>query len=111
MIITLLPSGNIRCTRFNGSERYYTESAFYYAVRKKLNGLGLDVIKRRPDKDGHLTSAEYYIRDRKGRFAWFDTQYMIRSNNNRFEDGVTLAVHGDLPEDVIKLLTEQKEVR
>jgi hypothetical protein len=72
----------------NDREKYYTESALYFVIKKELNKRGYDVIKRCPGKDGHLTSAPYYIRDRKNKFCWIDNNYAIKDlakdfNNNR----------------------------
>lgn len=53
-------------------ETFYTESALFHAIKKAMIAEGLDVIKKRPDKDGHMLSAPYYIRDRKWRFAYTD---------------------------------------
>jgi len=68
----------------NRTEKYKTESAFYYALRNALINMGFDVIKKNPQKDGHLTSAPYYIRERKGRFAIIDRNYAIRAINQTF---------------------------
>lgn len=53
-------------------ERFYSESALFYAIKKQMQADGLDVIKKRPDKDGHMLSAPYYLRDRKWKFAYTD---------------------------------------
>ena len=62
-----------------GERKIYSESLLWYKIKQILNDAGFDVIKRNPQKDGHLTSAPYYIRDRKHRFCLFDGYYQIRS--------------------------------
>lgn len=42
------------------------ESNLFYAIKKKLNGMGFDLIKKRMHKDGHMVSdIQQYIRTRK----------------------------------------------
>lgn len=52
----------------NPKEQYYGESAFYYALKKKLIEMGYDVIKKLMWKDGHMVDDnQYYIRSRSRR--------------------------------------------
>ena len=75
----LTNSGNVlTVTRESGDPRMPSESAFWYALKNRLNALGFDFIKRNPGKDGHLTSAPYYLRDRKWRAGLHDGDYAIR---------------------------------
>jgi hypothetical protein len=66
-------------------EMYRTESAWWYALKKELNEThGYDLIKKIMAKDGHMYGDEhgpYYLRDRKGRFCFYDTQYAVRAIN------------------------------
>ncbi len=55
-----------------GDPKYYGirnaagESRLFYAIKKHLNALGFDLIKKRMVKDGHLMDAmQQYIRTRK----------------------------------------------
>ncbi len=59
-------------------DRVRTESALWYKVKQILNKRGHDLVKKAPEKDGHLTSAPYYLRDRKGRYCYHDELYQIR---------------------------------
>ncbi len=75
--------------REQGEKKIYSESLLFYRIKQILNDAGFDVVKKCPAKDGHLTSAPYYIRDRKGRFCLHDEYYQIRSLTdvfNSFED-------------------------
>lgn len=68
-----------RClVKLHDGERIPNESLLFYRVKKVLIEQGHDVIKKRPDKDGHLFSAPYYIRQRKGDWCVYDDQYAIR---------------------------------
>lgn len=59
-------------------EKYYKESTLYYHIKKELLKQGFDVVRQVPEKDGHMTSAPYYIRDRKGKYCWIDDSSAIR---------------------------------
>ena len=61
--------------------------------KERLNQLGYDLIKKNPSKDGHLTSAPYYLRDRKFRFCFMDSYYAIRALHDEYNKHgeVTLA--------------------
>lgn len=60
-------------------KKVYSESLVYYKIKQILNDAGFDVVKVNPQKDGHLTSAPYIIRDRKHRFLLYDEAHQIRS--------------------------------
>jgi len=69
-------------------ERFYTESALFHAIKKAMQADGLDVIKKRPDRDGHMLSAPYYLRDRKWQFAYTDPMSAVYDLAKSFrEDG------------------------
>ncbi|HUV84125.1 MAG TPA: hypothetical protein VMV86_00355 [Methanosarcinales archaeon] len=78
------------------SPKYYSESLLYAHIRNNINDSGLfNVIKKCPAKDGHLTSAPYYIRERKGKWCLFDYMYAIRMLYEDFNAGkCVLTVHG-----------------
>ena len=70
----------------DGEPKIYSESLLYYKVKQALNEMGEDLIKKEPYKDGHMTRAPYYLRDRKGKYAYFDRpfcfDYFVRNYNN-----------------------------
>jgi len=71
------------------AERYRNESALWYAIKKELQRKGYNCVKKRPDKDGHLTSAPYYIRERGWKWCIYDANYAIRSIAEDFNrDGI-----------------------
>ena len=69
-------------------EKYYTESAFWYALKKLLISKGYDVIKRNMEQDGHIMGDKYifYVRDREWDFCLFDHAYAIRAVNKDFNE-------------------------
>jgi hypothetical protein len=62
----------------DGDKTIYTETAFFHAVKKILNSQGHDLIKKNMEKDGHMMSAPYYLRDRKWKYCFYDGEYAIR---------------------------------
>ena len=68
-------------------ERFYTESALFHAIKKRMQADGLDVIKKRPDKDGHMLSDPYYLRDRKWKFAYTDPLSAVCDLAKSFREG------------------------
>lgn len=80
---------NIKSTWFKrepNEPKIHSESLIFYKIKCILKAAGFDVIKKRPDKDGNLTDAPYYIRDRKHKFCLHDGGYMIRSLCDVFND-------------------------
>lgn len=79
-------------TRDDTDPKYYdsqwgsADSRLLYHVKQALIKMGFDVIKKSPAKDGHLTSCEHYLRDRKHRFCIIDSQYAIRSSAQMFNE-------------------------
>jgi hypothetical protein len=70
------------------------ESRFLYHVKNLLNAHGFDLIKRPPQKDGHLTSESYYLRTRSSRsdtphIYVIDKHYAIRLVTEEFNRGST----------------------
>ncbi|HDY88359.1 MAG TPA: hypothetical protein ENH82_09650 [bacterium] len=84
MIYSVIDIKNTVFQREQGEGKIYSESLLYYRIKQILNDAGFDVIKKEPAKDGHLTSASYYIRDRKHRFCLFDGDHQIRSLTDVF---------------------------
>ena len=82
-----------------GDKRIYTESAFFYAVKKLLNEQGHDLVKRNMEKDGHMMSAPYYLRDRKWRYCWYDAYYAISNIAEAYHlNGKAILNYHDLKE-------------
>lgn len=72
MKITLSLNGNrLICEREQGDPRYtrgyaLPESTLLYHIKQRLNAAGLDLIKKRMWKDGHMVDdLQQYIRSRK----------------------------------------------
>ena len=77
--LTGMSSENTITVYRGDSPKYYNESLLWAHIRDEINSSGLfDVIKKCPAKDGHLTSAPYYIRERSGKFALTDDNYALR---------------------------------
>ena len=77
-------------------EKFPTETAWWYALKKVLNAQGHDLIKKVMSKDGHLVGTDtypYYLRDRKHRYCFHDGEYALRLVHK--PDVVTLLVEGD----------------
>jgi hypothetical protein len=68
---------NLLIEQEEGDKKFYNESAFFYAVKKLLNSQGHDLVKRNMEKDGHMMSAPYYLRDRRWRYCYYDNYYAI----------------------------------
>ena len=70
------------------SPKYYNESRLWAHIRNEINASGLfDVIKKCPEKDGHMLSDPYYIRERKGEWCLCDNQASIRKLQEDFNAG------------------------
>lgn len=76
--------GGLTVTKEPGDTRIREESTFYYRVVNALRELGYDVVRQVPSKDGHLTGAPYYIRQRKRKWALFHNEYAIESAHEEF---------------------------
>lgn len=79
-VVVTREKGDKRIRRFRPG--YYPadpDSTFLHEVQKVLRAQGLDVIKRRMQRDGHLMGGEatQYLRDRRGRFAIFNSRWQI----------------------------------
>lgn len=88
MRITITKGSNVHVTRTDPKERYRTESALFHAIKLELKRMGIDCIKRCPGRDGHLTSAPYYIRSRQQDCRWciHDGDYQIRCAHEAFNN-------------------------
>jgi hypothetical protein len=76
---TELKNNVLTVTKEKGDKPIYTESAFFYALKNVLNGQGYNLVKKSPDKDGHMLSAPYYLRDRKWRHCFTDDLANLRA--------------------------------
>jgi len=90
MIYSIIDPENVWFKREPDEPKIYKESTLYYRILQIFKDAGYDVIRQIPAKDGHLTSAPYYIRDRKRRFCWFDEHHQIRKLNEDFNEGKTI---------------------
>lgn len=75
--------------------RVGNESAFFHKLKKLLISAGFDVIKKCPDKDGHMLSALYYLRERKWQWCIQDGNSQIELIHRPFNKGekVPLMLH------------------
>ena len=77
-------------------QRFKNESAWWYALKKELNAQGHDLVKKVMAQDGHMfggTTYPYYLRDRNGRYCFYDENYALRLVHK--PETVTLCVEGD----------------
>ena len=61
--------------------KFYTESAWWYALKIHLKEQGHDLIKKVMSKDGHMVGGDthpYYLRDREFNYAYWDEDYSLR---------------------------------
>lgn len=62
------------------------ESWFLHKVKKQLQSMGYDCIKKLAAKDGNLVDDHmHYIRDRKNRWYIYDNQYATRCVSKEFD--------------------------
>ena len=87
-----------KVTRENDS-KIYNESRLLHKVKVELIRQGYDVIKKLMWKDGHLVAdTQHYIRERKGNFAIWHSDYALRFNYEDYNTGeLFLMVEGDIP--------------
>lgn len=113
MILELKGYG-LNCIAEN-KEQFYTESAFYHAVKKALQAKGFDIIKigqRRIAKDGHLISNDYILTERKRLYCFYDNYYSIRNIAKEFNTNgaAILSLHllncDEIPAQLKEKLTE-----
>lgn len=97
--------GTLVVTREDSDPKYHGiahakgEHLLFCHIKRLLCSLGIDVIKKRAQKDGHMIGDEYqpYIRSRKGgSIMIYSDFYAIRGANEHFNDGsVCLAIQCD----------------
>jgi hypothetical protein len=74
-------------TASDDKEKYRTETAFFYALKLAMQANGLDVVKKRMWKDGHMTdNYNLYIRDRKWKYCVVDPQHCVRAIYTEFNE-------------------------
>jgi hypothetical protein len=73
-------------------KKIYRDSELFHKIKRELQALGFDCIKKERVKDGHLVSeGEYYIRDRKWEWWIFNPDYQIQAAYQDYNEGkVTL---------------------
>ena len=75
-----------------GDPRITDESHLWYRLKLALNAQGHALIKKCPGKDGHLTSAPYYLRSRKilvapgGIECIFDENHQVKNLRDTYRD-------------------------
>ena len=78
--------------------RVYRESTLYRHIARKLRELGHDVVVKRMAKDGHLRDdKEFYIRERRWKWALYFGHWQIRNPHTDYNHGelVLMRAHGD----------------
>lgn len=78
---------DIELIRQEGDVRIKSESSLHYMVKLWLQNQSIDVVKKCPSKDGHLTDAPYYIRRRDWNGCWIDPDYMLRDPAKSYNHG------------------------
>ena len=75
--------------------KIYSESRLYYLIKKEVQRQGHDVIKKLMGRDGHLVDdKQYYIRERKWKFALRDLNFSLRQLQEDYNQGeCTLHIH------------------
>ena len=75
-----------------GEKRCGKETEFYVRLKRTLQDQGHDVIKKLIQKDGHLMGDQYqyYIRERKWKFAVYDGKYALRFIHTAFNHWETI---------------------
>lgn len=99
MKVTFFGLTSCRVTREEGDPKFYGrlraagESRFLYHLKKELNSMGYDFIKKRIQKDGHMVGDEYqqYLRARRperlkegGIYCILNDSYAIRGAEEDF---------------------------
>lgn len=78
-------------TKVRGGSWGSAESAFYARLRDVLRAEEEeDVIRQVPENDGHMVSAAYYIRDRRGRYCYLHGKHQIESAAEVYNNGGTV---------------------
>lgn len=69
------------------------ESRLLYAIKKQLQKMGFDVIKKRMWKDGHLVDdMQQYLRSKDGNWCAFNGHWAIEGLEGRFNTGTCYLV-------------------
>lgn len=77
--------------RIPGTPAMKSESALMYAIKNILRDSGLNVVKKLMWKDGHLVNdTQYYIRERRGKWCLWDTEYQVRNLAEDYNRGETI---------------------
>ena len=93
MIVTFPSRNYCNVQKEDRDTRIYSDSALLYAMKKILQRMGLDVVKKLMHKDGHLVSDDqHYLRDRKGRFLIYWGYHAVRSAYEDFNTGTVMFI-------------------
>lgn len=97
-MILSMNKNTLTVSKSDDKERYYSESAIFHAIKKMLNSLGHDLVKKSTQSDGHMfgDNYTYYLRDRQWNWCIIDGDWMLRILNKDFNtDGsVSLQIVG-----------------
>ncbi len=93
----------LRVIREDTDRKYYGavnaagESRLLYTIVQKMKKLGMDVIKKRMWKDGHLVAdMQQYIRTRNGAECWWNGHWQINGLDEDFNNGEAVLLHETL---------------
>jgi len=76
-------------TKEPGDPKLYNESLLLHRVKVELIKQGHDVIKKLMYKDGHMVAdTEHYIRERKGKWAIWFSDYALRLSTEDYNQGI-----------------------
>lgn len=72
--------------------KYKSELYLWQQIEKQLNNSGFDLVLRNPQRDGHLTGAEYYLcvhnhTAESPHIYVYDEKYAIRMMYTDFNEG------------------------
>lgn len=76
-----------------GDYRVKSESGVFNDLKLELRHQGYDCIKKRPEKDGHMTSAPFYIRAKDSKWAIIDPNHEIYDCAEQINLGKELVFH------------------
>lgn len=80
--------------------KVYNESRLLHMIKEELIRLGFDVIKKRMYKDNHQIPVdspyEQYIRDRKGRYAFYWSESWHYACHKDYNAGKLVLTYTDL---------------
>lgn len=83
--------------KFYGVKNAAGESKLFHRIKNQLNQMGLDCIKKRMQKDGHLhPEMQQYIRDKNGKWCFYNGHWQIDGADVDFNKGRVILLIGEL---------------